>query len=202
MRCSASSCTTRRCTRARRCTLSVVWTRRAELRLINCGPSPASAPALARLLSGGALAELSIANGGERLLDAPAAQLMAGALRSDRPTKGALAGGAPLLETSACRWCRLWLAAADAAHAAVVLDALAEHPSVSDVQLCANVAHNEAAGAAVATLHAHHAVATLISRAPAQRCVNVDACYLGSEGLGAVVDALADGARATLARDA
>jgi hypothetical protein len=141
----------------------------------------ASAPALARLLRGGALLELDITNGDQTLLDAPAAQLLADALRCE---------GAHTLDRVGLRTCRLWLSAEDAAHAAVVLDALAAHPSVSDVQLCGNIAHGEAAGAAAGA-----AVATLISRAPALQCVNIDACNLGSEGLGAVMDALADGVR-------
>jgi hypothetical protein len=107
-----------------------------KLRLVNCRLSPASAPALARLLRGGALAELDICNGYLTLLDAPAAQLLADALRCE---------GARTLDRMSLRSCRLWPSAADAAHAAVVLDALAAHPSVSDVQLCGNIAHNEAA---------------------------------------------------------
>jgi hypothetical protein len=52
--------------------------RLAFFRLSNCGPSPASAPALARLLSGSALTELHITGGSRQLLDAPAATLLSG----------------------------------------------------------------------------------------------------------------------------
>ncbi len=48
----------------------------------DCDLSPASAPALARLLSGDTLMELCI-QGGPRLLDEPAAALLANALRAN-----------------------------------------------------------------------------------------------------------------------
>jgi hypothetical protein len=56
--------------------------RLSAVTLSACRLSPASAPALARLLGGSALTELSINNGGMQLLDAPAGALLADALRA------------------------------------------------------------------------------------------------------------------------
>jgi hypothetical protein len=57
--------------------------------LSRCRLSPASAPALTRLLSGNTLNELSIQNDGRALLDAPAATLLGDALRAARHAHGA-----------------------------------------------------------------------------------------------------------------
>jgi hypothetical protein len=54
------------------------------LTLGDCRLCPASAPALARLLGGGALALLSILHTNEPLLDAPAAEVLGDALRANR----------------------------------------------------------------------------------------------------------------------
>ncbi len=57
--------------------------RLASLTLFDCNVTPASAPALARLVSGGALTELYVFNNNEPLLDQPAAALFADALRAN-----------------------------------------------------------------------------------------------------------------------
>jgi hypothetical protein len=53
------------------------------LELCGCRLPPAFVPALARLLRGSAVTELSIWNGEVQLLDAPAAALLADALRAN-----------------------------------------------------------------------------------------------------------------------
>ena len=58
--------------------------RLSKLELVGCLLGPASAVALSRLLRGGALRKVTLHGSGFTLLDAPAAALLAGALRSNR----------------------------------------------------------------------------------------------------------------------
>jgi hypothetical protein len=72
---------------AHRWACSLLWTpavvdaalttlRLPSLMLLACHVTPASAPALARLINGGALTQLFVSNDGEQLLDQPAAALI------------------------------------------------------------------------------------------------------------------------------
>jgi hypothetical protein len=85
-----------------------------SLTLHNCPATPASAPVLARLISGGALKELCVRNGViHQLLDQPAAALIAAALRANST-----------LTSLTLQACRFW---GDAAAAALILGALTAH---------------------------------------------------------------------------
>jgi hypothetical protein len=95
-----------------------------SLTLFTCDVTPASAPALARLISGGALTELDVLNGGLQLLDQPAAALIADVLRANSS-----------LTSLKLRHCRFWH---DAAAAALLLGALTAHRSLCTLDLCAN----------------------------------------------------------------
>jgi hypothetical protein len=83
--------------------------------------SPASAPALARLLSSGTLTTLNIQNDGHALLDAPAAALLGDALRAN-----ATLTSLTLYHT------QLW---SDRAAAAALLSALAGHASLRQLRI-------------------------------------------------------------------
>jgi hypothetical protein len=96
----------------------------ASLTLLICHVTPASAPALARLISGGALSELYVYNSGVQLLDQPAAALMADALRANST-----------LTSLKLRSCGSWR---DAAAAALLLGALTAHRSLRTLDLGVN----------------------------------------------------------------
>jgi hypothetical protein len=96
-----------------------------SLTLFDCHITPASAPALARLIGGGALTELDVLNGGQQLLDPPAATLIADALRANST-----------LTSLKLRACEFW---EDAAAAALVLGALTAHRSLSTLDLNINL---------------------------------------------------------------
>jgi hypothetical protein len=87
-----------------------------SLMLGACHLTPASAPALARLISGGALTELYVTNQSRQLLDQPAAALVADALRVNST-----------LTSLKLPSCNLWQNAADAA---LFLGALTAHRSL------------------------------------------------------------------------
>ncbi len=98
----------------------------ASLTLLGCNVTPASAPALARLMSSGALTELYVWNGGqEQLLDQPAAALIADALRANST-----------LTSLKLQQCRFW---EDAAGAALMLGALTAHRSLRMLDFHGNV---------------------------------------------------------------
>jgi hypothetical protein len=139
-----------------------------SLELDACDLTPASAPALARLLGGGVLTELRIWNDRQRhLLDAPAAALLADALRANST-----------LTTLHLAGFRLWR---DKEAMTALLGALVGHPSLR--KLCIHdgdmAVHAAVAGAALGALVA--------ANAPALRELN---CQLGDDGLGPLVDAL------------
>jgi hypothetical protein len=92
-----------------------------SLTLFDCHVTPASAPALARLISGGALTELYVYNSYGQLLDQPAAALIADALRANST-----------LTSLKLRNCRFWR---DAAGAALILGALTAHRSLRMLDL-------------------------------------------------------------------
>jgi hypothetical protein len=86
--------------------------------------APASAPALVRLISGGALTELYVFNNNLQLLDQPAAALIANALRANST-----------LTSLKLQSCLLW---DDAASAALLLGALTAHRSLRTLNLNIN----------------------------------------------------------------
>ena len=88
----------------------------SALALTHCYTTPASASRLARLLRGGALTYLTISHDNEALLDAPAAALLAGALRE-----------CPALRS--LELCRVRVLR-DAQVAAALLPALTAHPGL------------------------------------------------------------------------
>jgi hypothetical protein len=98
--------------------------RLAALTLWNCHVTPASAPALARLISGGELKELCVCNDGVQLLDQPVAALIADTLRANST-----------LTSLTFRGCALWR---DAAGATLILGALTAHRSLRMLNLNIN----------------------------------------------------------------
>jgi hypothetical protein len=144
-----------------------------SLMLYNCHVTPASAPALARLISGGWLTELDVLNGGDQLLDQATATLIADALRANST-----------LTSLKLQGCFFWH---DAAGAALILDALTAHRSLRMLDLEYNriePGDQQAAafGAALGALVA--------ANAPALHELNMSHCFLGDTGLGPLVDAL------------
>ena len=144
---------------------------------IDCGLSPASAPALARLLRSKDLEKVRICEGepdgrpDAPLLDEDAAALLAHALRSNSTLQ------------SLCIYCQeQWAEAPTAATA--VLFALIAHPSVREVQLDFGdvEGHEELIGHAVAAL--------LAANAPALRDVMLHESPLGDAGWAPVFAAL------------
>jgi hypothetical protein len=134
-----------------------------------CGLSRASAPALARLLGGGALTSLSCA--GMRLLDAPAAAVLAAALRANSTLTSLALNSARVFD--------------DPAAAAELLGALHGHVSLRVLSLWSNlveVADRAAVGAALGSLVA--------ANAPALTQLDVAWCWLGDDGLRALFAAL------------
>jgi hypothetical protein len=132
-----------------------------------CDLVPAAAPALARLLSSRTLTQLSIEDY-ERLLDAPAAAVLAAALRANTTL------------TSLRLRAGLW---DDMGAATALLDAAA-HSSLRYLSVSDNDAgaHAAEAGAALAALVA--------ADAPALRKLEVKFCALGDVGMRAVAEAL------------
>jgi hypothetical protein len=142
----------------------------SALRLGACNLSPASAPALARLLGGAALRKLIMVNRNAPLLDAAAATLLADALRANHTLVGFM-----LASTA------LWH---DPVAAVTLLGAITAHRSLEDVILRRNPIGDaqDAAGAALGALVAADAPTLLI--------LEVSECGLQEAALGPLVDAL------------
>ena len=134
-----------------------------------CHVRPASAVALPRLLRCDALRELEV-EGGAMLLDAPAAALLAAALRSNRT----------LTSLALCN-VGMWL---EADVAALLFGALVGHASMLKLRLCGFVGSRYAATAAGAALGA------LVAANAPLRVLNVSWNGLADAGLGPLVDAL------------
>jgi hypothetical protein len=141
------------------------------LRLIGCKLHAASAPALARLLGGGALATLEITGRRDPSLDASFAAGLATALHACS-TLTALT-----LSNS-----NLWR---DPGAAAVLLSALTGHASLQTLLIADNPIQKEDRAAAGAVLGALVAV-----NAPALTELDVSWCFLGDAGLGLLFNAL------------
>jgi hypothetical protein len=139
----------------------------SALMLAGCGLTPASVPALARLLGSDALRSLSILNRDAPLLDAAAAQVLGDALRANR-TLNAL-----LLHRTA-----LWRNPASA------VTLLGSVTALCSLSLTKNLVGNEqeAAGAALGALVA--------ADAPALQTLDVSECGLQEAALGPLLDAL------------
>jgi hypothetical protein len=144
--------------------------RLSSVQLTTCGLSPASAPALARLLGGNTLTELSLDHTLRQLLDAPAAMLLANALRANTS-----------LTALALDSIELWR---DAAAAAELMGALKAHPRLRRLSLSWNDGsmHAAEAGAALAAL--------LLANAPPLQTLNISLNFLYDAGMAPVVDAL------------
>jgi hypothetical protein len=144
----------------------------ASLTLGACHVTPASAPALARLISGGALKELVVWNKRQQLLDQPAAAFIADALRANST-----------LTSFKLQDCGLWH---DAAGAPLLLGALAAHRSLRTLDL--NNDRDNFGNLAPALRVALGAL--VAADAPALHELNVSHCGLGDAWLGPLVDAL------------
>jgi hypothetical protein len=134
-----------------------------------CFLSPASVPALARLLGGGALAKLLVT--GANLVNAPAARVLAAALRANSTLMSLT------LDNTG-----VW---SDLDAAAELLGALTGHASLRVLHLGGNrvdAAHQAAAGALLGALVA--------ANAPALTELDVSFCDLDDDGLRALFEAL------------
>jgi hypothetical protein len=141
-----------------------------SLHFNSCSLTAASAPALARLLAGGAVAKLHVWRA-PALLDAQAAALLAGALRAN----------ATLTSLQLSR-VGLW---DDLGAAAALLGALTAHPRLQQLHLSGNEVADardcEAAGALLGAL--------LAANAPPLALLDVSECALGDAGLQAALRA-------------
>jgi hypothetical protein len=151
--------------------------------LYDCDLTPASVPALARLLRGaGALETLEIEAeedaGGARLLDGVSAALLGAALRANGTLTALSLNGLRL-------WDDFGHGAAPAA-AAALLAALTGHPRLRTLNFLSNAASSpaarNAAGAALGAL--------LAANAPALTALDVSWCELHDAGLAPIIAAL------------
>jgi hypothetical protein len=140
----------------------------------HCRLSPASAPALARLLRSDTLTSLSIEGDGLVLLDAAAAAVLAAALRANAT-----------LTALSLRVVGVFSEFSDPAVATELLGALTGHASLRSLDLEHDRvfdAHRAAAGALFGALVA--------ANAPSLTQLNVAYCDLGDDGLSPLFDAL------------
>jgi hypothetical protein len=144
--------------------------RLSAMMLFECRLCPASAPALARLLGGGALRSLDIVNGVAPLLHAAAAEVLRDALRANST-----------LEALILTHDALWL---DPAAAVILLGAVTAHRSLREVSLFYNPI-GDAQGAAGAALGA-----LVAADAPALLKLDLRVCGWQEAALGPLVDAL------------
>jgi hypothetical protein len=143
------------------------------LDFFECGLTPASAPALVRLL-GGALKTLVLEGESELVLDEPAALLLGNALRANTTLTSVTFNCIGLFDEPAA--------------AAALLGALTGHPSLRILDVCFNSVDGRAAPV-VATAGAALA-ALLAANAPALQELHMLDCDLGDAGLGPLADAL------------
>jgi hypothetical protein len=141
-----------------------------SLHFWGCRLSPASAPALARLLGGGTLTELIISQADQQMLDVPSAALLGAALRANSTL------------TKLCLFnVGLWR---DLDAAVALLGALTGHPSLRTLKLSNNIVWRgaSAAGAALGALVA--------ANAPALDCLSVPWSHLNDAALRPLFEAL------------
>jgi hypothetical protein len=140
--------------------------------LFSCRLSPASAPALERLLSSDALTTLHVYHVAPLLLDAPAARVLGAALRANSTLTSLTLQQIGVFD--------------DAAVAAELLGALTGHASLRVLSLRNNRAvhdaHQAAVGAALGALVA--------ANAPSLTELDVSWCELGDDGLRPLFEAL------------
>jgi hypothetical protein len=145
----------------------------SKLSLERCSLSPASAPALTRLLGSAALTDLWIVNEEMQLLDVPASTLLAGALGANTTLRVLKLDRVDLF--------------GDVTTGAAVVRALTAHPSLQVLWLLDNepatVFDAAAAGAALGAIVA--------ANAPTLQELRVSWCALGDAGLAPLCDALA-----------
>jgi hypothetical protein len=142
-----------------------------SLTLAFCRLPPTAAPALARLLGGGALRLLLIySRDAPLLVDAAAAAVFGDALRTNRTLKTLVLGNTVL-----------WR---DPAAAVTLLSAITAHCSLRNVNLSYNQVGDaqDAAGAALSTL--------VVADAPSLEYLDLSGCGLQEAALGPLVDAL------------
>jgi hypothetical protein len=144
--------------------------RLSAVKLWRCQLTPVSAPALARLLSGG-LAQLAVVSLHPHL-DLPAALLLSNALRASTT----------LTSFQLCH-VQLWH---HPAAAVLLLGALTSHQSLRE--LC--VWYNAAGTPALQTVAGAVIAALVAANAPALHTLDVSHCRLGDAGMGLLVDAL------------
>jgi hypothetical protein len=139
--------------------------------LYDCHLSPASVPALARLLSHDALTELELCWVDVQLLDVPAAAVLAAALRANATLTSLALNNACVFD--------------DPAAGAELLGALTGHASLQVLSVLDN--HVQAAGQAAAGA----ALGALVAaNAPSLTHLNVSYCDLGDDGLRPLLEAL------------
>ena len=150
-------------------TAAALASRLLELRLRRCNLSPASVPALARLIRGGVLKDLTIYNSGNQLLDVETAEQLADALATSRTLTR--------LNMAAARF---WH---DTAAATAIMRALTGHLCLQALCLSYNDPPDQfAAGAALGALVA--------ADAPALAVLSVQGSDFGDAGLGGLFYAL------------
>jgi hypothetical protein len=154
--------------------VDVALTRRlTNVTLRWCSLSPDSAPALVRLIGGGALSELDLCDDEVALLDIPAALALGNALRASSTLTALSLALMPM---------HLWH---EPAAATALLGALTGHPSLRSLIISHNgagPASRDQAGAVIAAL--------LAANAPALRELEVSSCWLLDAGMGPLFDAL------------
>jgi hypothetical protein len=136
-----------------------------------CRLSPASAPALVRLLGGGALTTLFISQRGRQLLDSPSAALLGAALRANTT-----------FTSLSLHDVDLWH---DAVDVAVLLGALTGHASLHTLSLSFNRVDPAQAAAAGAALGA-----IVAANAPALTELDASWSYLNDAALRPLLDVL------------
>jgi hypothetical protein len=142
------------------------------VKLSHCYLSPASAPALARLLGSGTLTEFVIEHDDYALLNAPSAALLGGALRANAT-----------LTSLTLRGARLW---SDHAAAAALLGALTGHASLRKLAVTADALRSRKG-------HVHNGVplgALVAADTPALTELDVCCGGLGNAGLRPLFEAL------------
>jgi hypothetical protein len=160
---------------------AAVTCRMERLSLSCCALSPASAPALVRLLRDGALSELRLWNCGTHMLDEPFAALLARALRANCTLTQL-----HFLDTE------LWRSPAAAA---ALMGALTGHASLRELDVGTYPGDEAAEPDAPLTLEQSAAAgaafgALIAANAPALEALDVSSCGLGDAELAPLADAL------------
>jgi hypothetical protein len=143
--------------------------------LDDCGLTPAAAPALARLVAGGALTELDLCSDNDDLLDEAAAVLLGNALRANTSLTAF---------SFKAHHEGLWR---HRAAGAALFGSLTGHPSLRALDV---FWHCEADDRVVQAALGAALAALLLANAPALQTLDIGSCGLGDEGMRPVVEAL------------